>query len=198
MTPTTHLYFGTHKTSLSPTIDSESIEGVKLDSVRGEVTLDHVYFTYPSRADVPVLKDLSVRFAPGQTSALVGPSGSGKSTIVALIERFYDPTPVSEDEQSVGTGGGAVKLDGVDLRELNVRWLRGQIGLVSQEPTLFGITIKANVAHGLEGTPWEHAEDEKKFELVKAACVKANADSFIQKLSRGMLTLAYLAYLSVP
>jgi ATP-binding cassette subfamily B (MDR/TAP) protein 1 len=80
-----------------------------------------------------------------------------------------------------------VKLDGVDLRELNVRWLRGQIGLVSQEPTLFATSIRGNVAHGLVGTPWEHADPDEKFKLVKAACVKANADAFIQKLPEGLL-----------
>jgi len=126
---------------------------------------------------VPVLKGLSLSFAAGKTSALVGASGSGKSTIVALVERFYDPTD------------GAAKLDGVDLRDLNVRWLRSQIGLVSQEPVLFSTSIRNNVVYGLVGTPWEHADDGEKFELIKAACIKANADSFIAKLPDGDLWL---------
>lgn len=120
-----------------------------------------------------VLKNLSISFVPGQTSALVGASGSGKSTIISLVERFYDPT------------AGSIKLDGVDLRELNVKWLRDQIGLVSQEPTLFATTIRGNVAHGLVGTSWEHADSDEKFKMIKAACVKANADQFIEKLPEG-------------
>jgi len=67
------------------------------------------------------------------------------------------------------------ELDGVDLRELNVRWLRSQIGLVSQEPVLFSTSIRNNVVYGLVGTPWEHADDSAKFDLVKAACIN---DSF--------------------
>ena len=120
-----------------------------------------------------VLKDLTISFTPGQTSALVGASGSGKSTIISLVERFYDPT------------SGSVQLDGVDLRELNVKWLRGQIGLVSQEPTLFATTIQGNVAHGLVGTPWEHADADEKFKMIKSACIKANAHQFVEKLPKG-------------
>lgn len=135
-----------------------------------------MHFTYPSRPDVPILKGLSLSFAAGTTSALVGASGSGKSTIVSLVERFYDPA----------AGAGAVRLDGVDLKELNVKWLRAQIGLVSQEPVLFARSIRENVAFGLVGTVWEHASEDEKFKLIKEACVKANADGFIEKLPEGM------------
>ncbi|KAG1885118.1 P-loop containing nucleoside triphosphate hydrolase protein [Suillus subluteus] len=111
------------------------------------------------------------------TAALVGASGSGKSTIVSLMERFYDPS------------SGSVKLDGVDLPELNIKWLRSQIGLVSQEPTLFATTIKGNVLHGLIGTPYENASEEEKFKLIQEACIKSNADGFITKLPQGYDTL---------
>jgi ATP-binding cassette subfamily B (MDR/TAP) protein 1 len=147
-----------------------------LDRVTGAITIADVHFQYPSRPDVNVLKGISISFVPGQTSALVGASGSGKSTIISLVERFYDPT------------SGSVKIDGVDLRELNVKWLRGQIGLVSQEPTLFATTIRGNVAHGLVGTPWEHADADEKFKLIKAACITANAEQFIEKLPEGYET----------
>ncbi|QRW06531.1 ABC transporter transmembrane region [Ceratobasidium sp. AG-Ba] len=96
----------------------------------GKIELRNVKFNYPSRPDVRILKDLTLTFEAGKTAALVGASGSGKSTIIALVERFYDPL------------SGSVHLDGVNLKDLNVRWLRSQIGLVSQEPTLFATTIE--------------------------------------------------------
>ncbi|KAJ7863028.1 P-loop containing nucleoside triphosphate hydrolase protein [Mycena olivaceomarginata] len=160
-----------------PAIDSANEGGLKPDQVVGEITLKGVTFSYPSRPSVQVVKGLDLHFPAGKTAALVGASGSGKSTIVALVERFYDPT------------GGVVSLDGVNVRDLNLKWLRTQIGLVSQEPTLFATTIKSNVAHGLIGTKWEHAPEEEKFALIKEACVKSNADGFITNLPNGYDTL---------
>ena len=143
----------------------------------GEVSLESVSFNYPSRPTIPILRDLSITFPAGKTAALVGASGSGKSTIISLVERFYDPL------------SGSVKLDGVDVKDLNLKWLRRQIGLVSQEPVLFATTIRGNVAHGLIGTKWENASEEEKFTLIKEACIKANADGFISKLPLGYETL---------
>ncbi|KAJ7087513.1 P-loop containing nucleoside triphosphate hydrolase protein [Mycena epipterygia] len=160
-----------------PTIDSADEGGLKPDNVEGEIVLDGVFFSYPSRPTVPVVKGLSLKFPAGKTAALVGASGSGKSTIVSLVERFYDPT------------SGVVTLDGVNVRDLNLKWLRSQIGLVSQEPTLFATTIKGNVAHGLINTKYEHASEEEKFALIKEACVKANADGFISSLPNGYDTM---------
>ena len=160
-----------------PDIDSANTGGKKLDKVEGIITFEDVKFKYPSRPDVQILKGLNITFEAGKTAALVGASGSGKSTVVQLVERFYDPE------------SGSVKLDGVDIRELNVKWLRSQIGLVSQEPVLFATTIKGNVAHGLIGTAWEHENDERKFELIKEACIKANADGFISNLPDGYETM---------
>ncbi|KAF8584127.1 P-loop containing nucleoside triphosphate hydrolase protein [Ramaria rubella] len=160
-----------------PHIDSASPEGLKPEHVEGRIELENVVFNYPSRPNVPIVKDLTLTFEAGKTAALVGASGSGKSTVVSLVERFYDPL------------SGVVKLDGRDLRELNVKWLRSQIGLVSQEPTLFATTIEGNVAHGLIGTKFEHAAEEEKMQLIKEACVKANADGFIAKLPHGYKTM---------
>lgn len=160
-----------------PSIDSSDPGGLKPESCVGEIRLENVKFNYPSRPDVPIVKDLSLTFPAGQTIALVGASGSGKSTVISLVERFYDPL------------SGAVKLDGIDIKTLNVRWLRSQIGLVSQEPTLFATTIQGNVEHGLIGTPYEHASPEEKFNLIKEACIKANADGFISKLPLGYDTM---------
>ncbi|TCD62992.1 GTPase-activating protein [Steccherinum ochraceum] len=160
-----------------PSIDSASKDGLKPETCIGEISLENVRFNYPSRPDVPIVKDLSITFAAGKTAALVGASGSGKSTIISLVERFYDPL------------SGVVRLDGTDIRTLNVGWLRSQIGLVSQEPTLFATTIKGNVAHGLIGTPHEYASEDEKFALIKEACIKANADGFISKLPLGYDTM---------
>ena len=107
----------------------------------------------------------------------MGASGSGKSTVISLIERFYDPLT------------GSVCLDGSDIRGLNLKWLRSQIGLVSQEPVLFSATIRKNVEHGLVCTPHQNASPEEKLRLVMEACVKANADSFISKLPLGYDTV---------
>ena len=114
---------------LVPSIDSASEEGLKPSTVVGEISLENIDFNYPARPDVQILKNLNITFPTGKTTALVGASGSGKSTIISLVERFYDPL------------AGSVRLDGVDIRELNLKWLRSQIGLVSQEPTLFSTKI---------------------------------------------------------
>lgn len=160
-----------------PDIDSSDPSGLEPEDVRGEIIFEGVNFTYPSRSDVPVIKELSLSFPAGKTIALVGPSGSGKSTIISLVERFYDPT------------WGSIKLDGIDLKDLNLKWLRSQIGLVSQEPVLFAASIKENVANGLIGTEYEHVADEKKFALIKEACLQANADGFIAQLPSGYDTV---------
>jgi len=160
-----------------PTIDSADPGGLKPERCDGRITLENVMFNYPSRPEVPIVKDLTLTIEAGANVALVGASGSGKSTIINLVERFYDPL------------SGVVRLDGIDLKELNVKWLRSQIGLVSQEPILFSTSIKNNVAHGLVGTKWENALEEEKFALIKEACVKANADGFISKLPDGYDTL---------
>lgn len=160
-----------------PAIDSASEDGLRPNQVIGEITFENVEFDYPSRPDVRIVKNLSLTFPAGKTTALVGASGSGKSTVISLIERFYDPL------------SGSVRLDGVDIRNLNLKWLRSQVGLVSQEPTLFATTIHGNVEHGLINTPHENASPEEKLQLVKEACIKANADGFISKLPLGYDTL---------
>ncbi|WVW81061.1 hypothetical protein I302_103052 [Kwoniella bestiolae CBS 10118] len=160
-----------------PLIDSSSTQGLKPDTVHGEITFENVKFHYPSRPNIQILKGLTTTFEAGKTFALVGASGSGKSTVVSLVERFYDPIE------------GKIKLDGVEVRDLNLKWLRQQIGLVSQEPTLFGTTVRGNVEHGLIGSKWEHSTDAEKFELVKKACIDANAHDFIMKLPNGYDTM---------
>jgi ATP-binding cassette subfamily B (MDR/TAP) protein 1 len=104
--------------------------GKKLDTLRGEILLKDVCFSYPSRLDVSILRDLSFEIAAGKTVALVGSSGSGKSTIVSLLQRFYMPI------------SGSITVDGEHIENLDVNWLRSQMALVQQEPVLFSTTIK--------------------------------------------------------
>ena len=144
-----------------PPIDITSDAGISPDHVEGKVEFRDVTFTYPSRPDVVVLENFSVEANVGKTLALVGPSGCGKSTSVQLIQRFYD---VNE---------GVVLLDGNDLRDLNLQWLRRNIGVVSQEPVLFATTISENIRYGREGV----TQGE-----IQAAAKAANAHDFIMSL----------------
>ncbi len=148
-------------------------EGEKLEHVEGTVELKNIKMIYPSRAEVVVMQDVNLKVPAGKTTALVGASGSGKSTIVGLVERFYDPV------------GGQVYLDGHEVSKLNLRWLRQQISLVSQEPTLFGTTIFGNIQHGLIGTKHENADIEQQKELIMTAAKMANAHDFVMGLPEG-------------
>jgi ATP-binding cassette subfamily B (MDR/TAP) protein 1 len=149
-------------------IDPLEKNGKVLDEVRGEIEFHKVAFAYPQRPELKVYDGLSMKIEAGTTVALVGPSGSGKSSAVALIERFYD---VLE---------GSVTLDGVDVRSLRVSWLRGQIGLVSQEPVLFSGSIFENIVYGKPGGA--------SVEEVEAAAKMANAHSFIADFPEGYQT----------
>lgn len=155
-------------------IDSQRIDpsGAKDHDAlaQGDIFFNEVEFTYPSRPDTQILRQMNIRFERGKTTALVGPSGCGKSTIVALLERWYSPN------------GGAVCLGERNIEELDVKWWRSQIGLVQQEPFLFNDTIFKNVSYGLVGTKWEHEPDSVKAGLVENACKEAFADEFIDRL----------------
>lgn len=157
---------------LDPTDD----KGSKVENLQGNIRLQNIKHIYPSRPEVVVMDDVSLEIPAGKTTALVGASGSGKSTIVGLVERFYDPVE------------GSVYLDGHDISKLNLRWLRQQMALVSQEPTLFGTTIFHNIRHGLIGTRFEDEDEEKQRELVIQAAVKANAHDFVSALPEGYET----------
>ncbi|KAI5849348.1 putative Leptomycin B resistance protein pmd1 [Morchella snyderi] len=157
-------------------LNSASDEGERLPEVQGTIELRNIKHIYPSRPEVEVIKNMNVVIPAGKVTALVGASGSGKSTIIGLVERFYDPV------------GGQVLLDGHDISTLNLRWLRENISLVSQEPVLFGTTIYGNVCHGLIGTNHENASEEEKRDLVVKACIMSNADGFIRTLPEGYET----------
>jgi ATP-binding cassette subfamily B (MDR/TAP) protein 1 len=106
-------------------LNPESEDGLKLEDVEGRVELQNIKHIYPSRPKVCVMDNVNLVFAAGKTTALVGASGSGKSTIIGLIERFYEPI------------GGKILIDGHDISTLNLRWMRQQLALVSQEVTTF-------------------------------------------------------------
>lgn len=130
--------------------------------VRGAVRFEHVHFEYA--ANLTVLHDIDFEIAPGQTVALVGPTGAGKSTILNLLPRFYEVTR------------GCVRVDGADTREITLRSLREQMGIVSQEPFLFNGTIRENLLLG--------KLDASQDELI-AATKAANAHEFIMRLPKG-------------
>ncbi|KAA3464350.1 ABC transporter B family member 15-like isoform X1 [Gossypium australe] len=158
-----------------PNIDSDNLEGEILEKVTGAVEFRHVDFAYPSRPDTMVIKDLCLNIPAGKTVALVGGSGSGKSTVIALLQRFYDPL------------GGEILLDGISIDKLQVKWLRSQMGLVSQEPALFATTIKENILFG--------KEDASMDEVIDAAKA-SNAHNFISQLPQGYETQVILSCLN--
>uniref|UniRef100_A0A8C8U9W4 ATP-binding cassette, sub-family B member 1A n=1 Tax=Peromyscus maniculatus bairdii TaxID=230844 RepID=A0A8C8U9W4_PERMB len=146
-----------------PEIDSYSTEGLKPNTLEGNVKFNEVKFNYPTRPDIPVLQGLNLEVKKGQTLALVGSSGCGKSTVVQLLERFYNPV------------AGTVFLDGKEVKQLNVQWLRAQLGIVSQEPILFDCSIAENIAYG------DNSRVVSQDEIVRAA-KEANIHQFIESL----------------
>eukprot|EP00475_Leptophrys_vorax_P021218 TRINITY_DN2894_c1_g1_i1.p1 TRINITY_DN2894_c1_g1~~TRINITY_DN2894_c1_g1_i1.p1 ORF type:complete len:1196 (-),score=184.34 TRINITY_DN2894_c1_g1_i1:1134-4307(-) len=159
-------------------IDIDDPTGDVPEKVKGDIELKNVRFAYPARPDVTIFEDFSLTISAGSTVAIVGSSGSGKSTVVALIERFYDPQ------------AGAVLLDGHNVATLQLRWLRQQLGLVSQEPALFNISIRDNIAYGRSGSSAgaDAPQEISEAEVVEAAKA-ANAHTFISALPNGYDTL---------
>ncbi|KAI9271642.1 P-loop containing nucleoside triphosphate hydrolase protein [Phascolomyces articulosus] len=152
-----------------PDIDPDSLEGIKDGKLTGQIEFSKVDFAYPTRSDIQVLKGFSAKVEPGQTIALVGSSGSGKSTTVQLLQRFYDVL------------GGDIFLDGKSIKNYNAQWLRRQIGVVSQEPVLFNMSVRKNLLMGATHTVTDG-------EIVEV-CKKANCHSFISQLPQGYDTM---------
>lgn len=139
------------------TINPYSEDGIAPETITGEVELENLSFSYPTRPGITVLDNFSLKVPAGKVTALVGQSGSGKSTIVGLIERWYNPNT------------GTIKLDGTPIEKLNLGWLRKNVRLVQQEPVLFQGSVFDNIKYGLIGTPWENAPREEQMERVQEA-----------------------------
>lgn len=162
-----------------PEVDMDKPGGHK-GVIKGKIEFINCTFAYPSRPDQIVLRNFSLTIEPGQTVALVGPSGSGKSTIIGLLERFYELRE------------GKVLVDGIETRDWDLRSLREQIGLVQQDPLLFGIPICDNIAMGLpthKGMKGGELSAEV-MQMVQDASTAANAHGFISKLPKGYRTPA--------
>lgn len=147
-----------------PTIKCQANEGVRLEQLRGDIELKNVDFAYPARPDVQLFKNFNLTIPAGSSLALVGPSGSGKSSVVALIERFYDPL------------AGDVLVDGINLKTLNLKTFRDQIGYVNQEPVMFAGSVLDNLLYG---------SINASFEEVQVAAKNAEAHAFIMSLPQG-------------
>ncbi|HYM21578.1 MAG TPA: ATP-binding cassette domain-containing protein, partial [Vicinamibacterales bacterium] len=144
-----------------------NLDGLRPAHLGGAVTFDAVHFSYPSRADVEALAGIDLAIAPGEVVAFVGRSGSGKSTLLNLLLRFYDPTR------------GRVLVDDVDLRRVDPVWLRGQVGVVMQEPVLFSRSIADNIRYGHPGAGDADVRDAARL---------AHADEFITRFPDGYAT----------
>ncbi|KAL9093862.1 MAG: hypothetical protein Q9165_003785 [Trypethelium subeluteriae] len=153
--------------------DSMSTAGHIPAHCEGELELRNLEFHYPSRPDALILQGTNLKLPAGKTTALVGASGSGKSTVIGMIERWYKPTR------------GSITLDGIEIHDLNIKWLRTNIRLVQQEPVLFNGTVFENVSYGLVGTDHMNASEEEKMKLVQEACRAAFAHDFICDLPEG-------------
>jgi ATP-binding cassette, subfamily B (MDR/TAP), member 1 len=148
-----------------PLIDSLVSNGIKKEKIEGHIVFENVSFSYPKKKDLKVLNRLNMKINPGEISAFVGDSGCGKSTVIQLVLRFYDP-----DE-------GRILLDGVDLKEYDLHWLRGQMGYVGQEPSLFECSVRENICVG---------RPDASIEDVRHALKLAEALDFVEKLPKGL------------
>lgn len=176
-------------------VDSLSDLGERPGRCIGDIELSRVHFSYPSRPHVAVLKGLDLSIPANKTTALVGSSGSGKSTVTCLLERWYEPS------------SGRISLDGTDIKDLNIRWLRTHIRIVQQvrvpfscskvlrltfvlqEPTLFNGSVFDNVVYGLVGTDLINCSKDEQLRLVVDACKLAYAHDFVDSLPEVCLKL---------
>jgi len=147
--------------------EPEKKGGIKINDIKDGIRFENVTFSYrPGKR--PVLKSLNLHIKAGEVIAIVGPSGAGKTTFADLIPRFYSPAE------------GSIKIDGVDLRDIDISSLRELIGIVSQDIVLFNDTVKENIAFG---------NQKATFDDIKKAAALAYADEFIERLPEGYNTI---------
>ncbi|KAL2195310.1 ABC transporter [Corynascus similis CBS 632.67] len=164
---------------LQPTVRETDENRDKAPKSGGHIALDNVRFSYPLRPDAMVLRGLDLEITKGQFVAVVGASGCGKSTVVAMLERFYDPST------------GKIRVDGDVLSELNPRLYRRIVSLVQQEPTLFQGTIRENVALGVDDSEATDASGPSVSDSqIESALRAANAWDFVSSLPDGLATAA--------
>ena len=135
-----------------------------------DIEFKNVNFSYPTKSDVQIFKNLSFQIPSGKVVAFVGYSGSGKTTITSLIQRFYDPND------------GEIKINGINLKDLDLKWLRNNIGIVSQEPILNSCSIKDNILYGVD----EDSYNDEKFKLI---CSQAKVSDFVE--NKNQFPLSY-------
>lgn len=148
--------------------NSPASAGIQPDSLRGTIEFRNIFFSYPTRGEFPVFSGLDLTIGEGESVALVGSSGSGKSTVAALLLRLYEPQ------------SGEIVCNGINIAEMSARWLRRQIGTVSQEPVLMSTSIRDNIAYG---------RPDASFEEVKKAAESAYAHHFIEAFPERYETL---------
>ena len=129
---------------------TENINGITESKTHGYITFENVTFAYPGNSDEPILRDVSFSAKPGETVAFIGSTGSGKSTLIQLIPRFYDVTK------------GRIIIDGEDIRDYNLSFLRQKIGFIPQKALLFTGTISENIRYGKHDATQEEIESASK------------------------------------
>jgi ATP-binding cassette subfamily B (MDR/TAP) protein 1 len=155
-------------------MDSSMSGGLDASQIQGEIVFKDVRHVYPSRVTTNALSDFNLHIPAGRSTALVGPSGGGKSTVVGLLQRFYDLV------------AGSIKIDGVPISEYNLGSLRRQIAVVSQEPILFSLSLRDNIAFGLSDKQRSSLSEEQVTDAVKKAAMQACAHfEFIIRLPKG-------------
>ena len=147
-----------------PVTVKDAENAVKMPEIRGEVTFDHVNFSYDESKQI--LKDVSFTVKPGESVALVGPTGAGKSTIVNLISRFYN------------VNGGRVLIDGQDISQVTIHSLREQMGIMMQDSFIFSGDIEDNIRYGKLDAHW------RRLSMRAKPCVRTNSSAKCRTATR--------------
>jgi ATP-binding cassette subfamily B (MDR/TAP) protein 1 len=154
-------------------IDSSGEGGLDASNIRGDIDFKGVRHVYPSRVNTNALSEYSLHVSAGKTTALVGPSGGGKSTVVGLLQRFHNIVE------------GSITIDGVNITEYNLSSLRRQISIVSQEPILFSLSVRDNIAFGLPDAQRKEFTDQQVTDAIIQAAKQAYAHDFVSRLPQG-------------